>query len=235
VHYAGDVLGGLILGKRKRPRRTMNKSGNSRRDSGIPDHWPFARRRIAGTAERELWFWLCEVFPDHHVLVKVPVARFLIPTDLGKAGGWMRVLSGVYCTFTVCTEDGYVIGCVDLVGAAGLPHGNRQIKQTLLSQCGVSYWAVGQGQRLNSESLRADFLGLNRDSLHPSETGVSEQPSFTKSQRIRHVRTRLHETLDRNRFVRDSTHGELENPLSDMAPASSLTPLQSHRAGLDPI
>ena len=231
------LLGGLVLGTRKRqrkaPQRAQKSAGNSRHGPGIPERWPFTRRRIAGTAERELWQWLRQVFPDHHVFIKVPLARFLTPSDPAEAGAWMRVLAGVYCTFAVCTEDGHVIGCVDLVGAAGLPHGNRMIKQTLLTQCGISYWATGQGQRLNADSLRADFLGLNRDSDNAHELAAGEL-AFSKSQRIQQTRNRLHETLDRNRLDRDSVQANLENPPSDMMePASFLTPQQRRRAGFE--
>jgi len=229
------LLGGLLLGTRKRqrnaPQRAQKSASNSRHGPGIPERWPFTRRRIAGTAERELWQWLREVFPDHHVLIKVPVARFLTPSDPGEAGAWMRVLSGVYCTFAVCTEDGHVIGCVDLVGTAGLPRGNRLIKETLLAQCGISYWSTGQGQQLNADSLRADFLGPHRDSSHASEAGTSE-PKF---QSIQQARNHLHETLDRNRITRSSIQEELENPPSNIASSSFLAPFEIRRAGLDPI
>jgi hypothetical protein len=230
-------VGGLMFGTRKRrgqEEEPQRKRGNNRRDLGIPARWPFARRRIAGAAERELWHWLCQVFPEHHVIIKVPLARFLVPSDPQEAREWVRILPGVYCTFAVCTEDGYVIGCVDLIGAAGLPHGNRLIKQTLLAQCGIGYRTVGQGQEIVSDALRADFLGPRHASDNPINSG-SENSAFSKSQLIRHARHRLHETLDRNREDRDSVHNGLENPPSDMAPVSFLTQLQSQRAALGQI
>lgn len=233
---AAMFVGSLVFGTRKRRQRKSQQrapapaAANSRMGLELPDRWPFTRRRITGTAERELWQWLRQVFPDHHVLIKVPVARFLAPRDPEEARAWLRVLTGVYCTFAICTDDGHVIGCVDLVGPAGLPPGNLQIKQTLLAQCGVGYWSVSHDRPTNAASLRASFLGLERPhESGESQTGTDENPAFSKSLLVRQARHRLHETLDRNRFVRHSVQGELlENPLSDIIPPTIPAPLGKH-------
>jgi len=188
-------------------------------DPAASEQWPFALRRIAGTAEREFWHRLRQMFPEHHVLIKVPIVRFLMPRNPQEVRAWVHVLSGVYCTFTVCTDDGQVIGCVDLIGPAGLPRGNRQIKRTLLTQCNVSYWTVKQGQQIDPHSLRSDFLGLQR-SDHESESGALHQP---KSHLVAQVRNRLHQTLERNRTVRGSIYSGLENPPSDFADVNDLS------------
>ncbi|MDR0273900.1 MAG: hypothetical protein LBI48_00855 [Burkholderiaceae bacterium] len=228
---------GLALWVRKRPRRSQRRtheSASTQHPLEIPDHWLFSRRRITNAAEHEMWRQLRQMFPSHQVMVKLPIARFLMTRDPEQARAWARKLSRVYCTCTVCTEEGHVIGCVDMAGPAGLPQGNLQIKQSLLAQCGISYRYVTQGQQIDPDSLRADFLGLERASMQ-SESGV-EKPPLSNSQLVQQARDRLHETLDRSRGDRHSVQEELENPPSDiMISTSFLTPLESRRAGLDVI
>ncbi|MCB2035205.1 MAG: hypothetical protein KDF57_18495, partial [Ottowia sp.] len=67
----------------------------SKRVRTLPRQWPLNPRRIAGTAEREVWHWLRAVFPDHRVLGKLPGTRYTVPHDPKKAREWFGVLSGV--------------------------------------------------------------------------------------------------------------------------------------------
>jgi len=162
----------------------------SKRVRTLPRQWPLNPRRIAGTAEREVWHWLRAVFPDHRVLVKLPVTRYTVPHDPEKAREWFGVLSGVYCTFSICTDDARVIGCVDVIGKHGISRSNRQLKQTLLAQCGIGYWVIMQGSLPNPDALRADFIG---------EAGIDSEPPPTEAQQLEQMRHQLHETLDRSR------------------------------------
>jgi len=256
---AAVLAGGVAFGVRRRRRKQespdtqrdmMQQDESSRSESEFPDRWPFRKRPVTNAFERDFWQWLREVFPGHHVLVKLPLARFLVPGDPQEARTWARKLLGVYCTFTVCTGEGNVIGCLDIVGPAGLPRGNRHIKETLLAQCGIGYWPVAQGELPDAASLRADFLGLETGG--DTETGASQpgedsRPQFSRSAQLRQqVRDRLNQVLDRNRSSggeRPAVPDGLENPPSgypglsaDTPPSNSfLSPLQSRRAGLDQI
>lgn len=49
-------------------------------------------------------------------MVKLPVTRFTMPQVREESQHWFQMLSGVYCTFTVCNVEGQVIGCVDVPG-----------------------------------------------------------------------------------------------------------------------
>jgi len=229
----------LIRGQRK---------GKSRRPIlEIPQVWPFDPRRIATSDERKVWTWLRATFPDHQVLLKLPMARYVSPQRQEKAREWLQLLSNVYCTFTVCTNDGRVIGCIDVMASPdSLPPINRQIKETLLEQCGINYWAVLRDRLPTSETLRTEFIGGD-----PRELAM--EPPASQFVPIDNVRQRLHQTLDRNRAHRNPSapapldaqpNGMNTDPgfaetqpsgYSQLQPNSFLTPTQSRRAGLDVI
>ena len=184
------LLGGAVMyGLHKRRRDSQRRNRESLQ---IPETWPFGPRQVVGEAERELWQWLSAALPEHQVLVKLPVTRFVMPFHPDDARVWFQVLSSVYCTFTICAGSGRVLGCLDVVGPAGLPRSNRIIKQTLLAQCGIGYWTVPQGQMPDIETLRADLKA------HYPKTPDAEPP-VSEFQQIRNVRYRLHQTLGRNR------------------------------------
>ena len=128
----------------------------------IPAKWPLAARGIITNEEYEVLNWLRGTFDDHLVMVKIPVLRFTIPINREKRGGgeqWQKLLNGVYCTFTVCTHSGTVVGCVDVPGKRGLPKGNRDLKESLLSDCSIAYTVVRHTHLPKVSAMRAAFLG----------------------------------------------------------------------------
>lgn len=173
-----------------------SQGGQQRRPAGkrkLPQQWPVVPRPLANSVERHVWLWLREVFADHHVMVKLPLTRFTMPRDKVEAAEWFDLLSGAYCAFTVCNNAGHVVGCVDIMGPRQLSRGNRQLKQTLLAQCGIAYWVLSPESLPEPHALRAEFLGAS-DSLPP------QRPS--EHARLEEARTQLHEALDRNRNYR---------------------------------
>ena len=140
----------------------------------VPDKWPLAARSLLTREERDALKWLGGIFHDHLVMVKVPVLRFTVPvpdaastspsTSVNKAKDtaaqrWQELLNGVYCTYTVCTSQGKVVGCVDLPGKRGLPQTTRGLKEKLLSDCGLAYTVVVLADLPESTAMRAAFLG----------------------------------------------------------------------------
>ena len=132
---------------------------SSKRLKRIPKVWPLGPRLVANTEERKVWYWLSEAFPDHHVMLKLPVTRFTLPRSRDQGPHWYQLLSGVYCTLTVCAPNGRVIGCVDVPGNNRISRSNRQLKQTLLSQCGIAYWVIESGNLPTPLEIRNEFLG----------------------------------------------------------------------------
>jgi hypothetical protein len=119
----------------------------------------FRRGLCCWAAEQEVWHWLQRAFFDHHVLVKVPVIRFVSPRNETEGQRSFELLKSVYCTFTVCAADGTVIGCLDVPGPQGLRASNRDLKRKLFDECGIAYAVVRDSNLPTLEDVRAAFLG----------------------------------------------------------------------------
>ena len=175
---------------------------------------------MANSEERKVWRWLLRVFSDHHVMIKVPVTRFTLPRAKENSAHWYDLLSGVYCTFTVCRADGQVVGCVDVPGVNRLSRGNMQLKLTLLSQCGIAYWVAKPDSLPTLEELREEFLGSN-----------AAVPNRMDNAAMVVAHQRLRAAVDRQRHNR---HGaDSLTPTSGwQQPDSFVTPLDSRRGKL---
>ena len=160
----------------------------------LPAKWPLTSRVLVTNEEHEVFKWLARVFHDHLVMVKLPVLRFTAPVNKDENGGgarWQELLGGVYCTLTVCTSNGNVVGCVDVPGKRGLNKNNRQFKETLLSDCRIAYTVVRSASLPEAGSMRAAFLGEvqieDRKEAQVTRGGDSsfhaELDSFTKEKR----------------------------------------------------
>ena len=128
----------------------------------LPRQWPLVARVIITNQEHEVMRWLRDTFHDHLIMVKLPVLRFTAPLEKDKPGRsnrWEELLSGVYCTFTVCTPSGNVVGCVDVPGKRGLGKAHRELKESLLSDCRIAYTVVRGGSLPKASAMRAAFLG----------------------------------------------------------------------------
>lgn len=129
----------------------------------LPARWLLNARGLVTSEEMEVWKWLRAAFPDHAVLVKVPVMRFTVPSKRDAAGSpeqdWHELLNGVYCSFTVSTLEGKVVGCVDVPGKRGLAKAQRDIKESLLLECGIGYTTVRSSSLPSASAMRTAFLG----------------------------------------------------------------------------
>lgn len=130
----------------------------------LPKKWPLVARVLLSSEELQVLNWMQRTFPEHLVMVKLPVLRFTALTSTEKMSStsrWQPLLEGVYCLFTVCSTSGLVVGCVDVnvIGKPGLSKRNRDMKESLLSDCNIAYCVV-QGDKLPSAGgIRAAFLG----------------------------------------------------------------------------
>jgi hypothetical protein len=125
----------------------------------VPKEWPLLPRLLVSRKEQKVWTWLGKVMYDQHIMVKVPVTRFTIPTRQAEAEHLYGLLNRVYCTFTVCNAAGRIVGCVDVPGNVGLSMSNQTLKYGLLSQCGIPYWVVEPDNLPHSSQIRTAFLG----------------------------------------------------------------------------
>ena len=192
---------------------------------------------MANSEERKVWRWLARGFFDHHVMIKVPVTRFTLPRAKEDSAHWYELLSGVYCTFTVCGADGQVVGCVDVPGVKRLSRGNMQLKLSLLSQCGIAYCVVDPNSLPALEEIREEFLG--------SHAAVPNR-KYMEDAAITAARQKLRAAVDRQRLNRHgadslmpasgpSSQFGIDSELSLSAwqqPNSFVTPLDSRRSKL---
>lgn len=129
----------------------------------LPARWLLHARGLVTSEEMEVWKWLRTAFPDHAVMVKVPVMRFTVPSTKGRPENkdqhWHELLNGVYCTFTVSTLDGKVVGCVDVPGKRGVTRPQREMKESLLLECGIGYTTVRSSSLPSGSAMRTAFLG----------------------------------------------------------------------------
>ena len=163
----------------------------------VPRQLELTSRRMANSREWKTWRWLLDALPDQYIMIKVPVTRFTLPRTGSDRRRVHELLSGVYCTFTVCSPDGQVIGCVDVPGSLGLPQSNRELKRRLLTQCGIPYWVIRNGKFPDPGELRADLLGQLM--YRPQRR---EQPQAE----LDAAKQKLREALDRRRHQREG-HG----------------------------
>lgn len=153
------LVPGLLVGAVAYALWLRAKANSSMR---MPDTWPLTARVLMTNEEHEVFKWLRSTFHDHQVMVKLPVLRFTMPVSKEKNGGgarWQELLGGVYCTFTVCTSNGNVVGCVDVPGKRGMGKTNRDLKESLLSDCRIAYTVVRSIKLPKASAMRAAFLG----------------------------------------------------------------------------
>jgi hypothetical protein len=201
----------------------------------IPKEWPLAIRPLVNSREKQVWLWLAKVMFDQQILVKLPVTRFTTPAAHSDAAHWYQLLNGVYCTFTLCSMDGAVIGCIDVPGPNGLSMSNQTLKHTLLSQCGVHYAVVDPANLPHLIQIRTAFLGEHaaRGDVH----------SRLDSQ-FKDVSQNLHAIVDRKRNTKSQVAEQLDTALPNTSEYSEsqmtsgweqnsfVTPLDSRAAKL---
>ena len=156
-------------------------------------HPVMPRTLLRSPAERSAWLWLRhDVFPKHNVLPKMPFTRFTLLRDPAMSKKWFEVLSGMYCTFTICSDAGLAIGCVDLLAAGEEKRSSVGLKRRLLEQCGMHYRVITIGHLPDAHELCVEFLG---------EEDVPTQPPAqeARNERIEAAREQLHRRLEESR------------------------------------
>lgn len=213
---AGAVLGGVLYAAWLRQRSHVSLR--------LPNRWPLATRVLVTNQEHQVLTWLRATFPEHLVMVKLPVLRFTMPIDKQKNGGgsrWQELLGGVNCTFTLCTTNGNVVGCVDVLGKRAISKANRRLKESLLSDCNIAYTVVTSKALPDGSAMRAAFLGELED-----EDSLEEQMT-------RGGNSTFHADLDT--FTRDKRQAAKDAALRALNQSSELLPVPKHQpTGFNP-
>lgn len=153
--------------------------------------WPLQSREVVTLDERRVWHWLFEAFEGHQILLKVLVTCFTGTTSKEVGRHWHPLLRGVYCTFAVCSAEGLVIGCVDVLkDTQRLPISHRQFRRALLARCSIAYMAVEADYLPSAEEIRLKFLGTL-----PPDIDISIQSETCLST----ARRKLHEAVAQRR------------------------------------
>ena len=187
----------------------------------IPKHWPLSSRAIVNSEEARVWHWLSRAFYDHQIMIKLPVTRFTVPRDREKGMVWYRLLNGVYCTFTVCTADGRVIGCLDVPGKNALPRSTRLLKHSLLTQCELPYWVVRSSSLPTVSEIRAEFLGETPTPQTLREREMEERALIA-------AQSNLRSALNRQRGNRSSDFSPLSKWPASTTGESAIDAASSH-------
>jgi len=211
----------------------------------IPRHWPLDQRRIVNSQEQKLWRWLVKTFPQHHIMIKLPITRFTIPQAGENSDNLYELLNKVYCTFTVCAPTGEVVGCVDVRGKKPLPRSNQLLKLGLLSQCEICYSIIEPDDLPDPVRLRIYFLGEDaQQEQRVAETDFAKRLLASAQVQLRAAVERQRDTRKsepdggvRTRGVAFELLGPGEYFDSKFVPAapqadSFIMPLDSRRAAL---
>lgn len=117
------------------------------------------RKPLTSKDELQVWRWLEEVFPEHHVLVKVPFTSFIEPNNQDGDAHWQALLSTVSFACAIADHRGVVLGCMDVLGRGEMADRKHAFKRELLSRAGIPYWIIESQRRPDAALLRKKFLG----------------------------------------------------------------------------
>ncbi len=199
------LAAGALLGAYFSARKQQATEMKLRR---IPRRWPIEVRRAANSRERRVWAWLEQAFPEYRVMLKMPVTRFTLPDSDEDGERWFQVLNGVYSTFTICNDEGRVLGCVDVPNPSGLALGSEALKHSLLRHCGITYTIVEAQHLPEQAQLRSDVLGE-----HPDP--ISRPPRDSQAEQFEESRNSLQATVSRQRSNKSREYARLEATLAD--------------------
>ncbi len=107
--------------------------------SALPTEWALTSRPVFNSHERRLYRLLRESVPQQVVLAKVPLVRFCQPTDPKTVRYWFGLLGNSHISFAICSNNGRVLGVVDIEGDRPASRRLTAIKQSVMSACGIRY------------------------------------------------------------------------------------------------
>ena len=121
---------------------------------------PLRRKPLSSKDELQVWRWLEEAFPDHRVLLKMPLTSFTEPNNLDGDAHWNALLSSISFACAVCNDQGTVLGCVDVLPRGERPDRRHALKRELLGRAGIAYWIVENRIRPDTALIREKFLSF---------------------------------------------------------------------------
>jgi hypothetical protein len=124
------ALGAAVLFTSRKRARTAR---------ALPTEWALTARPVFSSSERRLYRLLREAAPQQLVLAKLPLVRFCQPTDPKTVRYWFGLLGNSHVSFAICSNNGRVLGVVDLEGDRTPSRRLTVIKQSVMAACGIRY------------------------------------------------------------------------------------------------
>ncbi|MBK7280659.1 hypothetical protein [Candidatus Aalborgicola defluviihabitans] len=202
-----------------------------RQPKEAPDVWPVTARPLTSFGERRTWAWLAHTMPEQQIAPKVPLARFTHPGTGPDAAHWFKRLNGIYCTFTVLSVDGRVLGCVDVENDKWPTQASQDTKYNVLTQLDIPYRLVDPKQLPDPAALRAEFL---REPAVDTSAYARLQEEYTARNTLDAIFEEKRQTradaldsfpTDKNRRARHKEH-QLQ-PVQPTAAANESAPVRS--------
>ncbi len=115
------------------------------------------RKPLVSKDELQVWNWLRDIFPEHHVMLKLPLTSFAEPNSLEGDAHWVALLGPVTFSCVVADGTGTVMGCVDVLKAGELLERKHAFKRELLGRAGIPYWAIENRVWPDAAAIREKF------------------------------------------------------------------------------
>jgi len=190
--WGGGLLMGLLVAAaaalwraRRRPAKAV---------PALPAEWAVVPRPVFNTDERRLRRQLQEAFPQHVVVPKLQLIRFCQADDPREMRYWYDLLSPLYVSFAVCSDNGRVLAAIDIEAHPGRDktkseRRSAQIKQAVLEACRVRYARSPAGQLPTLAELQA----LLPESAAPLASAAAQAVRDARHQLAQTVATRRRE------------------------------------------
>lgn len=210
------------------------------RAESLPREWHLTLRPVFTADERRMYRQLREAFPEHAILVKLPLTRFTQASEPERAGYWHQLIGNLHVTFAICNLNGRVIAAIDIEGARSGSRRATAIKTGVLNACRVRYLCF------MVDDLPS-LLEVQRLVLHdgpmsmPAARGAASAPSPLDDARHTLERTVRQRREQRSALWQDSTFaqdsffapdsrldGMVESGFTPLPPASAARPAGRH-------
>jgi Protein of unknown function (DUF2726) len=160
------------------------------RPNKLPASWPLAMRKVFTQQEQQAFTLLRSAFPEHAVLVKLQVSRFVQLTDKRDMKYWFGLLTPLYVTFAICRIDGKMLAVIDMDTPQN--PGSRSgytLKRRAFEACKLMYLRYDLNSLPSARAVRISVLGetagdvpANAASVSPSAVGNTAVQSSNQSQ-----------------------------------------------------
>jgi Protein of unknown function (DUF2726) len=130
------------------------------RPNKLPDVWPLTLRKVFTLQEQQAFNLLRSAFPEHAILVKLQVSRFVQLTDKRNMKYWFGLLTPLYVTFAVSRTDGKMLAAIDIDSPQN--PGSRSgytLKRRAFDACKLMYLRYDFGSLPTMRALRTSVLG----------------------------------------------------------------------------